>query len=71
MALWGKASNSLCKFCLNTQTLQHVMSSCKISLNELRYNWRHDSILPNLMKKLKNVMNKQLAFYADIADYRL
>ena len=70
MVLWGKASNSLCKFCLDTQTLQHVVSGCKTALYELRYNWRHDSIIANVMKELKNLANKQLALYADIAGYK-
>ena len=33
MVFWGIASNSLCKFCLDTQTLQHVVSGCKPAPN--------------------------------------
>ena len=47
-----------------------MISGCKTALNELRYNWRHDSILANLMKELKNSTNKQLALYVDNADYK-
>ena len=35
-----------------SQTLQHVVSGCKVYLHEGRYNWRHDSIL----KKLSNIL---------------
>ena len=47
-----------------------MISGCKTALNELRCNWRHDSILANLMKNLKNSTNKQLALYVDNADYK-
>ena len=47
-----------------------MLSGCEAALNQLRYNWRHDSVLVNLMKELKNLMNKQLVLYADIADYK-
>ena len=47
-----------------------MVSGCKTALNERRYKWRNSSILPNLMKKHKNSMNKQLVLYADIADYK-
>ena len=70
MVLWCKTSNSFCKFCLDTQTLQHVVSVCKTALNEPRYNWRDKFILANLMKQLKILMNKQLVLYADIAAYK-
>ena len=48
-----------------------MVSGCKTALNELRYNWRHDSIFANLMKELQNSTNKQQALYADIAEYKL
>ena len=46
-----------------------LVSGCKTALKELSYNWRHDSVLANLMQELKNSTNKQLVLYADIADY--
>ena len=52
MTMWKKTSTGLCKFCLNSQTLQHVVSGCKVYLHEGRYNWRHDSILKNLVTYL-------------------
>ena len=55
MAMWKKTSTSFCKFCLNSQTLQHVVSGCKVYLHEGRYNWRHDSILKNLVTYLKRI----------------
>ena len=37
MTMWKKTSTNLCKFCLNSQTLQHVVSGCKVYLHEGRY----------------------------------
>ena len=46
-----------------------MVSGCRISVNKLRYNWRRDSILASLMKKLENLINKQMVLYADLTDY--
>ena len=31
--------------CLQSETLQHIVSSCKSYLDQGRYTWRHDSVL--------------------------
>ncbi|CAB3997967.1 Hypothetical predicted protein [Paramuricea clavata] len=64
MLLWNKTSSKLCKACSNVQTLQHVVPSCKIHLDEGRYTWRHNSILKHLVEYLWSV-KKDLRFYAD------
>ena len=46
----GIANSSKCLFCNENQALQHVVSSCVVSLNERRWNWRHDSILLNIAR---------------------
>ena len=65
MTMWKKTSTGLCKFCLNSQTLQHVVSGCKVYLHEGRYNWRHDSILKNLVTYFKSIRGN-LKYYVDI-----
>ena len=40
---WGITSSSNCSFCLNPETLLHVVAGCSPCLN--RFTWRHDSIL--------------------------
>ena len=47
-----------------------MVSGCRISVNKLRYNWRYDSIPASLMKKLENLINKQIILYADLTDYK-
>ena len=65
MKMWKKTSTSLCKFCLNSRTLEHVVSGCKVYLHEGRYNWRHDSILKNLVTYFKSIRGN-LKYYVDI-----
>ena len=45
MLLWNKATSNLCYSCSNVQTLQHIVSSCKVHLEQGRYTWRHNSVL--------------------------
>ena len=68
MTMWKKTSTSLCKFCLNSETLQHVVSGCKVYLREGRYNWRYDSILKNLVTYLKSICGN-LKYYVDIPGF--
>ena len=42
---WSIGQSSACSFCLQSETLQHVVSSCKSYLDQGRYTWRHDSVL--------------------------
>ena len=41
---WGKVTNDKC-FCQKRQTLNHILNCCKISLDQGRFTFRHDSIL--------------------------
>ena len=52
---WGIATTPKCLFCNENQTLQHVISACKVSLNEKRWNWRHDSILLNIARFMAKI----------------
>ena len=65
---WGRAENSLCPACKNPQTLGHVVGGCKVHLNEKRYNYRHDSVLLNILKAL--VTCDGITVYGDLPDYK-
>ena len=41
---WGISPTSDCSFCLQPESLLHVVAGCKKYLEEGRYTWRHDSI---------------------------
>ena len=68
MVLWKKSENALCKVCYNTQTLQHVVSACKVHLEEGRYTWRHNSVLKIIADYLLSITNN-IELYCDITRY--
>jgi len=45
LSKWWITQSSACSFCLQSETLQHIVSSCKSYLEQGRYTWRHDSVL--------------------------
>ena len=61
---WGIANSAKCIFCDENQTLQHVVSACKSSLNEGRWNWRHDSILINIARMVSKIQGVKV--YCDV-----
>ena len=61
---WGISTSAKCVFCNENQTLQHVISSCKTSLNEGRWYWRHDSILVNISRIVSKIPSVKV--YCDI-----
>ena len=61
---WALSQSSNCSFCLQSETLQHVVSSCKSNLDEGRYTWRHTSVLLFLARTFSS-LNK-CTVYADL-----
>ena len=46
LKLWGKINLGLCQLCHHRHcTLLHIMNGCNHSLQDGRYNWRHDQTL--------------------------
>ena len=62
----GITNSSTCTFCDQQQTLGHVIDGCQTALLESRYNWRHDSILPNIYKTIKS---QGLQAFVDMEGY--
>ena len=54
---WAISQLSECSFCLKSEALQHVVSSCTVYLEEGRYTWRHNSLLLFLAKTLSSFSN--------------
>ena len=42
---WGLSPSSNCSFCLTQESLLHIVSGCKVYLQQGCYTWHHDSIL--------------------------
>ena len=49
LKLWNKNPLGNCKLCGRYGTLSHILTHCKVSLNQGRYNWRHDQVLRTIM----------------------
>ena len=68
MVMWGKATIDTCLACKeNSQSLLHVVSGCKVHLQQGRYTWRHNSILATLLRSIDGMRN--LKVFADIPGY--
>ena len=63
MARWGLSQSPDCSFCLNPESLLHVVAGCQQYLD--RFTWRHDSILNFIAKSLQPVINVYSSRYAD------
>ena len=68
---WSLSQSPSCSFCLQSETLQHIVSSCKSYLDHGRYNWRHDSVLLCLSKSLSKSLSSlaEWSIYADLPSF--
>ena len=64
---WGTAPTSECSYCLEQESLLHVVAGCKSYLNEGRFTWRHDSVLNFIASTIKSV--KACNIYADLPGF--
>ena len=46
---WGKSDDPACPLCQGKQTVEHVLSSCKVALAQGRYTWRHNQVLKEIV----------------------
>ena len=64
---WSLSSTSALSFCFQSETLQHIVSSCKSYLEDGRYTWRHNSILLHLANSLSSFKNTSV--FADLPSF--
>ena len=64
---WSISQSAACSFCLQSESLQHVVSSCKSYLEDGRYTWRHNSVLLSLAKTFSSFSDCVL--YADLHSF--
>ena len=67
MARWGLSQSPDCSFCLNPESLLHVVAGCQQYLD--RFTSRHDSILNFIAKSLQPVINVHSSLYADVNSF--
>ena len=57
---WKKESDFTCPLCNDKpQSLEHVLSSSKTTFGNGRYSWRHNRVLEELVKFIKNYMKSE------------
>ena len=61
---WSIGQSSACSFCLQSETLQNVVSSYKSYPDQGRYTWRHDSVLNFIASTLSALPS--CSIYADL-----
>ena len=61
---WSISQSSACSFCLQSETLQHVVSSCNWYLENGRYTWHHNSVLLFLANTFSSL--NQISVYANL-----
>ena len=67
MLKWGVTSSPDCSFCLNPESLLHVVAGCQHYLD--RFTWRHDSVVNFIATSLQPIINGRSSLYADIIGY--
>ena len=64
LLIWSIGLSSAFSSCLQSETLQHIVSSCKSYLDQGRYTWRHDSVLNFTANTLSELPS--CSIYADV-----
>ena len=64
---WGSSQSPDCSFCLNSESLLHVVAGCQHYLE--RFTWRYDSILNFIATSLQTAINDRSSLYADVNGY--
>ena len=68
---WGKKKLANCTLCGNHCTLLHILNYCKISLDQGRFDWRHDSVLKLLVSAVVEGKPPNLDMFADLQGYKI
>jgi len=58
LARWNVAQDVKCALCGESETLQHVLSACKVALGNGRYTWRHNQVLKVVAEVLQFAISK-------------
>jgi hypothetical protein len=65
---WGKRTSDICKVCRGgNQTLHHILSSCKTSLEQGRLTFRHDSCLQTIVTFIEGKLKPEYTLYCDLS----
>ena len=56
---WFRTKEHMCPLCGKNGTLNHVLSGCKVALQQGRYTWRHDKVLREIAGKVEEKVTEQ------------
>ena len=59
---WRTSQTSTCGVCGGNETLGHVISGCKVAMEQGRYTWRHDSVLKSIALALSPIVRPSEIF---------
>ena len=65
--LWGLSNSSSCSFCLQPESLLHIVAGCKTYLDRGPFTWQHNSALRFLARTFQSVDSSKL--YVDLPGY--
>ena len=67
LSKWGISSTTECSFCLNPESLLHIVAGCKTYLDQGYFTWRHDSVLHFIAQSFRAVRGIKL--FLDLPGY--
>ena len=69
---WGKRKFGNCPLCSSRScTLAHITNMCPVSLRQGRYTWRHNSVLQQITKVVKNFVTPNTEVFSDIEGHQV
>ena len=70
LSLWNLSATSDCSFCLQPESLLHIVAGCNTYLTEGRFTWRHNSALKFLAETLQTIQHAKLYILISLATFR-
>ena len=71
LARWGRIVDPRCRLCTHSPcTLGHLLSNCKVALEQGRFNFRHDSVLHYLLTTLAATRVVGLTYHSDLEGWK-
>ncbi len=65
---WGKIIAEACDLCCDWETIAHVLSGCKLMLDQGRYTWHHDSTLNKITEFVNQVNDSDQIINVDLGE---
>ena len=58
---WTEEEDGMCKFCgTEVGSAQHILSGCRVALQQGRYRWRHDKVLNQIQSQVAYHLEKRV-----------